>query len=127
MMKNLLKPEPELRRGYKDPKRLGYVAQYKCVCCEMLNAMQKTRLNVHHFWGTGAGKKQSDLLTFPLCEIHHNLLHSALSKFEEDFKPQSEFIGIINERIFNDNVLTGKQLRAYELVKNWAENKLVAI
>jgi len=120
-----LKPAPELRRGYKDPKRLGYVAQYGCVCCEMLGTKQKTRLNVHHLWGIGGGKKASDLLTFPLCEIHHNLLHSALWKFEEDFKPQSEFIGIINERIFKDNVLIGKQLKAYELVKEWARNKSI--
>lgn len=119
----MLKPPPELRRGYKDPKRLGYVAEYKCVCCEMLNAVQKTRLNVHHLAGIGAGKKASDLLTFPLCEFHHNLLHKNIGEFEKNFKTQAQFICITNERIFNDNVLTGKQLRAYELVKDWAENK----
>ena len=100
-MKSLLKPAPELRRGFKNPKRLGYVAQYGCVCCEMLGTKQKTRLNVHHLAGIGAGLKASDLLTFPLCETHHNLLHAGIEEFEKDFKPQLEFIRIINERIWS--------------------------
>ena len=116
----MLKPMPELRRGFKSPKRLGFVAQYGCVCCEMLNVKQKTRLNVHHLAGIGAGLKTSDLLTFSLCETHHNLLHAGIEQFEKDFRTQKEFIGIINERIFKDNNLIGKDLYFYELVRDWA-------
>ena len=122
---NLLKPAPELRRGFKNPKRLGYVAQYPCVSCEMLNQRQKTRLNVHHLAGIGAGLKASDLLTFPLCETHHSLLHSGIAEFERQFKPQFEFIGIINERILRDNFLSPKDFYHCELVGDWfaAESK----
>ena len=122
MIKNFLKPVPELRRGFKNPKRLGYVAQYSCVCCEMLGIKQKTRLNVHHLAGIGAGLKASDLLTFPLCEMHHNLLHAGIEQFEKDFKTQKEFIGIINERIFKDNNLTGKDLYFCEIVRDWTRD-----
>jgi hypothetical protein len=123
-MKSFLKPALELQRGFKYIKRLGYVAQYKCVCCEMLDERQKTRLNVHHLAGIGDGKKASDLLTFPLCEIHHNLLHKGIAEFEKAFKSQIEFIGITNERIFKDNVLKAKDLYHYELVRDWVESKI---
>ena len=116
---NLSKPAPELRRGFKNSKRLGYVAQYSCVCCDLLNQRQKTRLNVHHLAGIGAGLKASDLLTFPLCETHHSLLHSGIAEFEKQFKPQFEFIGMINERILRDNFLSPKDLWHCELVSDW--------
>lgn len=118
---SLLKPAQELRRGFKNPKRLGYVAQYSCVCCEMLNQRQKTRLNVHHLAGIGAGLKASDLLTFPLCETHHSLLHSGIAQFEKEFEPQFEFIGMINQRIMLDNFLSPKDLWHCELVSDWVD------
>jgi hypothetical protein len=84
-----------------------------------LNQRQKTRLNVHHLAGIGAGLKASDLLTFPLCETHHSLLHSGIAEFEKQFKPQFEFIGMINERILRDNFLSPKDLWHCELVSDW--------
>jgi len=131
-MVSLLKPEKELQRGYKNSKRLSFVAQYDCMACEMKEERQTTRTIVHHLAGIGGGKKASDLLTFAICEMHHNhdegeigiTLHKGIAKFEENFKSQIEFIGLVNEMIFRDNNLKGQDLKNYELVKNYIQQKL---
>lgn len=121
-MINLLKPPKELQRGYKDKKRLEMVGSYSCLSCEKANRAQTTRTCVHHFWGTGAGMKESDLKTMPLCERCHDELHRGLDIFEEKYYTQKEMIGIVNERIFKDNTLKGKDLERYYLVRDWANN-----
>lgn len=127
-MINLLKPPVELRRGFKDKKRLEMVAQYPCLVCQTFGLKQTTRVNVHHLAGIGAGMKASDLLTYPTCETHHQsgkvgeAVHKGIKEFEANFKSQIEFIGMVNEMIFRDNALKGKDLERYYLVKNWTEN-----
>ena len=116
-MTSFLKPESELRRGYKDKKRLAMVASYPCLICE-------SPANVHHFWGQGAGLKASDLLTIPLCRNCHQGtggLHDNLAAFEKKYGTQKELINEVNERIFQDNNLKGKDLRAYELIKQFCK------
>ena len=66
------KPALELQRGYKSKSWLGFVAQYPCWACESLGEEQISRTEVHHQAGIGGGMKASDLLTFGLCNEHHN-------------------------------------------------------
>ncbi len=129
-MKNLLKPDPRLRRGYKDKKRLGLLSNYDCQACRLKGERQTTRTHIHHLAGIGAGLKASDLLSFLLCEKHHQsgkigeAIHKGIAEFEENFKPQLQFIFEINERIFKDRGLKGKDLEAYFLVKNYCKDNL---
>lgn len=122
-MINLLKPPPEMRRGFKDKKRLEMVASYPCLACQKKNKTQTTRTCVHHFWGTGAGMKESDLKTMPLCESCHNELHRGLDKFEEKYYTQKEMINKVNEMIFRDFDLKGKDLERYNLIREWINDK----
>jgi hypothetical protein len=122
-----LKPEPELRRGFKDKKRLGYLANYSCQVCQLLGENQTTRTELHHLAGIGAGMKASDLLCLVLCQKHHtgkDGVHSGIAEFEAKFKSQLQFIFEINERIFKDRALKGRDLERYYLVKNYCENNL---
>lgn len=115
-MINLLKPPVELRRGFKDKKRLEMAGSYSCMICGKES-------NVHHLAGIGAGLKASDLLVFPICHYHHqgkDGIHNGIEEWEKKYKPQLQFIYEINERIFKDNVLKGKDLERYYLVKEWA-------
>ena len=104
-MKSFLKPPIELRRGYKSPKHLGRVAEIPCMACRIGMAPKARRLNIHHLWGGGAGKKQSDLLTIPLCEFHHQVggvghaLHSGLDVWEGKFGTQQNLILEIHEKL----------------------------
>ena len=122
-----LKPPKELQRGFQDDKRKGFVSGYDCLACEKVGRMQQGRTYVHHLWGIGGGKKASDLLTMPLCFGCHQGtggLHDNLKEFEEKYYTQKQMIIIVNERIFNDNTLKGKDLERYFLVKNYCEEKL---
>jgi len=119
-MVNLLKPDIRLRRGYKDKKRLEMVGAYSCMICGK-------EANVHHLAGIGAGLKASDLLVFPVCHLHHQGeegVHNGIQEWEKKYKPQLQFIFEINEKIYKDRALKGKDLEAYELVKNYCEEKL---
>lgn len=116
---NLLKPDKCLQRGFKDKKRLEMVASYNCLACQKKNRLQTTRTCVHHFWGTGAGMKESDLKTMPLCENCHDELHRGLDKFEEKYYTQKQMINIVNERIYKDRALKGKDLERYYLIKDY--------
>ena len=104
-MKSFVKPPIELRRGYKSPKHLGRVAEIPCMACRIEMAPKARRLNIHHLWGGGAGKKHSDLLTIPLCEFHHTLggvghaLHAGLEEFEKKFGTQEALILEIHEKL----------------------------
>lgn len=70
-MKSFLKPSPELRNGFKDPKRLAAIHSLPCVLCFAKGRKQTTRSIAHHKIGLGMGKKASDLLTMVLCEECH--------------------------------------------------------
>ena len=108
-MTNLMKPPPELQRGYKDIKHLGKVAELPCVACQKRGEAQTSKTQVHHEWGKGAGKKASDRLTMPLCDKCHNAqfvnsikgitLHHNLEKFEERHGTQSELIKLTYENL----------------------------
>jgi hypothetical protein len=114
-----LKPDKCLQRGFKDKGRLEMVGSYSCMICGK-------EANVHHLAGIGAGKKASDLLTFPICHFHHqggDGVHNGIEEWEKKYKPQLQFIYEINERIFKDKTLKGKDLERYYLIKNYCENE----
>ena len=104
-MRSFLKPPVELRRGYKDLKHLGRVAEFPCRACRITPAPKARRINVHHKCGIGAGKKASDLLTFTICEFHHTkggigeAIHSGTETWEETFGTQDSLILEIHEEL----------------------------
>lgn len=126
-MVNLLKPPVQLRRGYKDKKRLEMVGSYFCLACQKVNRAQTTRTCVHHLWGQGGGKRASDLLTMPLCFSCHQGtggLHDNLKEFEKKYYTQKQMINMVNEMIFRDFNLKGKDLERYYLIRDYCEEKL---
>ena len=119
-MLNLLKPDPCLQRGFKDKKRLEMVGSYSCMICGK-------EANVHHLAGIGAGKKASDLLVMPLCFKHHqgeDGVHNGIEEWEKKYKPQLQFIYEINERIYKDKALKGRNLERYSLIRDYCKNNL---
>ncbi len=103
-MKSFLKPPIELRRGYKDKKRLALIHFLPCQVCEKLDLKQKSRTIAHHKIGMGLGKKASDLLTTALCENHHNkssegIHNMPLDRWENKFFTQDQLIEFTNESL----------------------------
>ena len=100
-MINLLKPEPELRNGFKDKKRLAAIHKLPCVNCVAKGRKQKTRTIAHHKIGMGLGKKASDLLTAAICEDCHtgqSGIHSIpLHRWEDLNFTQDELIKMTNK------------------------------
>jgi hypothetical protein len=115
-MTNFLKPPLELRRGYKNLKHLGKVAEFPCRACRIEKAPFATRLNVHHKCGIGDGKKASDYLTFTICDFHHQkggvgeAIHKGVEVWEKKFGKQDDLILEIHAElgitIFKDYLLT---------------------
>ena len=68
---NYLKPEKNLRNGFKDPKRLAAIQDCPCCICYLTKQKQTTKTDAHHFHGGGMGKKVSDLRTMAICQNHH--------------------------------------------------------
>jgi hypothetical protein len=126
-MTSFLKPDPCLQRGFKDKSRLGMVASYSCWACEIDDVRQISRTEVHHEAGIGAGMKASDLLTLGICNEHHNdfggkagvTIHINISDWEDKYGKQLDIIGELNERIFRDFNLKGKDLKHYNLIKEY--------
>lgn len=104
-MKNYLKPPEQLRRGYKDRKHLAKVALFDCRACRIEKAPRARRINIHHYCGIGAGGKASDLLTFTICEFHHQVggvghaIHSGIKEWEEKFGTQEDLILEIHDQL----------------------------
>ena len=106
-MINLMKPPIHLRRGFKDKKHLAKVAQLPCLVCKIRGDRQLSKTQVHHKWGSGAGLKESDRLTIPLCDRCHNAnfikaekgitLHCNLEAFEDRHGTQDQLIEITNQ------------------------------
>lgn len=102
-----MKPPPELIRGFKDKKYLDKVSQLPCIACLIRKEHQTSRTEIHHKWGIGAGKKASDRLTIPLCNLCHTgsfggakkgiTLHYNLTAFEQRHGTQDQLIHITNE------------------------------
>ncbi|MBK9497332.1 MAG: hypothetical protein IPO08_22990 [Xanthomonadales bacterium] len=47
---------------------MGRVAAMNCVLCELIGERQSSKTDVHHIRdGAGAGQRNSDFLTVPLC------------------------------------------------------------
>jgi hypothetical protein len=96
------KPPMELRRGFKDKSHRDKVGALDCIACKIRNERQESPTEVHHKWGTGAGQKESDKLTFGLCNKCHTgsfrgamkgiSLHENLKAFEDRHKTQLELI-----------------------------------
>lgn len=68
---NYLKPPPELRNGYKDPKRMKAIHSIPCSLSHFLGEEQTSPTEVHHKHGGGLGLKASDLLTMSLSREYH--------------------------------------------------------
>jgi hypothetical protein len=107
-MKNFLKPAPEFRNGYKDPKRLAKIHDLKCCACEKLGIDQQHPTEAHHLIGFGIGKKASDLFTIPLCSKHHargnkgDAIHETpLKQWERKFGTQQELLEKVNLELIN--------------------------
>lgn len=130
----LLKPEIELRNGFKCERYLARVRELECLACEIEGSQQTEPTEAHHKIGEGLGLKASDLLTMGICNKHHNgnfrsdkkgnaIHHTVLKDWEAKFKSQILLIEMTNERIFSRNDLKGQDLRNYELIKNYINNK----
>ena len=106
-MINLMKPPLELQRGFKDEKHLKKVRELPCLVCKKDKQISPTE--AHHFWGCGAGKTSSDLLSFPLCNFHHTgsfdghvvgqSIHYGLKEFEKNYGTQKELIALTYEKL----------------------------
>ena len=49
-------------------RHMGLIAAMPCVLCELLGEPQTSKTDVHHIRdGAGAGQRNSDFLTVPLC------------------------------------------------------------
>lgn len=102
---NYLKPPPELRNGFKDPKRLAAIQNLPCCICYLTKQKQTTKTDAHHKHGNGMGKKVSDKLTAALCQNHHTRGEFAFHRigrvaFEEKFGiDQDGLIEITNKML----------------------------
>ena len=74
------------KRGSKregmDPKYLAYLRTLPCVCCG------SPLTEAHHLLsmgGRGAGLKEVDMLSIPLCRADHAALHNNGAKNEREF------------------------------------------
>jgi hypothetical protein len=110
---NLLKPDPKFRNGYKDPKRMEAIHDLPCLACKLKGIEQRYPTEAHHKIGMGLGLKASDLLSMPLCDLHHSArfirredshlintwaIHkSILSDWESEWGNQDELIEITNK------------------------------
>ena len=98
-----MKPPPELRRGFKDPKRMAAIHDLPCSLCYLKGWKQKTRTTAHHKHGEGMGLKVSDRLSMSLCNAHHQsgqdaFHHIGRVAFEEKFETtQDQLIEITNK------------------------------
>ena len=101
-MINLAKPDPKFKRGFKDKKHRDKVRSLCCLPCRIRGERQKSPTEVHHYWGTGAGQKESDKLTFPVCNQCHTgsfngsikaiTIHHNLEAFEKKHATQAELV-----------------------------------
>lgn len=102
---NLLKPDPKLRNGYKDPKRMAAIHNLPCSLCFLKGWKQTTRTTAHHLHGGGLGQKKSDLLSMSLCDNCHQKGEFAFHKigrvaWEEKFNvTQEDLIEITNKML----------------------------
>lgn len=100
---NYLKPEKNLRNGFKDPKRLAAIHLIECSLCRLKGLKQTSRTTAHHKHGGGMGIKASDLLCMSLCDLHHQkgpdaFHHIGRVAFEEKFNcSQDDLIEITNK------------------------------
>lgn len=112
---NLLKQNKELRNGYKDPKRMEAIHDLPCLACKLKGIEQRYPTEAHHKIGMGLGLKASDLLSMPLCDLHHSArfireedahlintwaIHkSILKNWEKQWGTQDELIEITNKML----------------------------
>ena len=102
---NLLKPDPTLRNGYRDPKRMADIHKLPCSLCFFLKRKQTSKTIAHHKIGNGLGKKASDLKAMALCENchtkgQHAIHHIGKVAFEDKFGIDQEgLIKITNKML----------------------------
>lgn len=101
----LLKPDIELRNGFKDKKRLAKLHDLPCVNCFAKGRRQTSRTIAHHKIGMGLGKKASDRLTAAICDNCHTgeegIHNVSLWKWEEENFTQDELILMTNKMLEN--------------------------
>ena len=106
-MRSFLKPEKNLRAGFKDPARMKAIHDLPCSLCYLKGWKQTTPTEAHHLHGGGMGKKASDLLTMSLCDDCHQKGEFAFHKigriaWEEKFDvDQNMLIEITNKMLKN--------------------------
>lgn len=105
-VKSFLKPDPELRNGFKDKKRLADIHKLPCSLCYLKGFKQTSRTVAHHKIGMGLGKKASDRLAYSLCDLHHTrgedaIHHIGKVAFEEKFCKEDDLIEITNKMLEN--------------------------
>lgn len=103
-VKSFLKPDPDLRNGYKDKKRLADIHKLPCSLCYLKGWKQTSKTIAHHKIGMGLGKKASDKLSMSLCSDHHNTskegIHNMpLREWEEKYFTQDDLILITNKML----------------------------
>jgi len=105
-MINLMKPPPELRRGFKDPKRMEAIHNIPCSLCYLKGWTQKTITTAHHKHGEGMGLKVSDLLTCSLCASHHQtgqdaFHHIGRVAFEKKFNTTQDDLILLTNKLLD--------------------------
>ena len=103
-MINLLKPPAELRRGFKDKKRMAAIHDIPCSLCYLKRWQQKTPTTAHHKHGEGMGLKVSDRLSMSLCSDHHQhgkaaFHHIGRMAFEKKFDVSQDDLILLTDRM----------------------------
>ena len=98
-----------LQKGYVKPIRnkayLKFVASLPCAVCGVEPAGE-----AHHVidagMGGGMGTKASDLFVFPLCRLHHTLLHDNVERWEAYNGSQWQFVALTIHQAITDGAIS---------------------
>ena len=85
------KQKPYRNEGYK-----AFIRSKPCWICG-IKPSQAAHVR-KHYWGAGAGKKPSDLVTLPTCQMCHRLEHDGNKKIS-DLDKFREIINLLMEYI----------------------------
>jgi len=91
-----------LQKSVRSKPYLNYVASLPCVVCQ-----QEPAGDPHHLKGDGFGgtTKASDLLSMPLCRVHHDELHHDIDAFEQKYGSQWMWVCMTIHQAVTEGVL----------------------
>lgn len=104
-------------KAVKDPKYVGYVKQLPCVICEAYGEPYgQAPSDAHHpICGRFSQAKAPDHTVIPLCKAHHQTgehgkpsVHGHRAAFVEAYGPDTEYIDITRDRVFEEFGYTPK-------------------